>query len=252
MVRAGKRERREVADRRGRGDGRVERVEQAPELRPRGPERPHLLRVGVERRDQRDRRMPQRRPAQARDERLVEVQQVEVLRPQQHVDVGDELGRRRDELERPALLDRVGRAGEEVARIGLVRQEDGLALAGQHRLHTPVRLLDRRTIGAGSDDRDLVTRRRQPLGERPDLLVDRRRSGPEERREDAQLERHTRHGTAREPPARAEPREPRPPSTTVRARGGRGDAPAAPSADGRGGGLCGPPAGQPWQTAPAP
>ena len=195
-VGAGKRQRRRVADGRRRGDGRVQRVEQAAKLRPRGPERPHLLGIGVERGDQRAAGVAQGRPAEAGHERLVEVQEVEVLGAEQHVDVGDEVRRCGDELEGPALLDRVRRAGEEEPRVRLVRQEHRLALAGEHRLHPALRLGDRGAVGGGRDHRDAVPGGGEALRERLHLLVHGRRRGPQERREDAQLERHAPHATA--------------------------------------------------------
>ena len=183
----------------------------------------------MEGRDQRAAGVAQRRPAETGHERLVEVQQVEVLGAEQDVDVGDEVRRRGDELEGPALLDRVGGAGEEVARVRLVGQEDRLPLPREHGLHPALRLVDRRAVGARRDHRDAMPRRREPLRERAHLVVDGRLRGPEERREDAELERHAVHATARGTPERAKGRP-------------RALAPAAPS------GL---PAGgdQPWQTA---
>ena len=180
-----------------RGDGGVERVEQAPQLRPRRPERRHALGVGVERRHQRAAGVTQRRPAEAGHERLVEVQHVEVLGLEQHVDVGDQVRRRGDELERAALAHRVGGAGEEEARVRLVRQEDRRPLAGEHRLHAAPRLADRQPVGAGRDDGDAVAARRESLDERLHLAVHARRRRPEERREDADLVAHDAHATAR-------------------------------------------------------
>ena len=216
-VGAGERDRGGVAGGRRRGDRGVERVEQAAESRPRGPERPHLLGVGVKGRDQRTAGIAQRRPAEAGYERLVEVQQVEVLGAEQDVDVGDEVRRRGDELERPALLDRVRGAGEEEPRVRLFGHEDRVPLAGEHRLHAALRLVDREPVGAGRDHRDAVPGRGEPLGERLHLPVHGRRCGPQERREDTELERHAPHATARR---RATP--------DARARGpGRTAAPAA-------------------------
>ncbi len=229
-VGAGERDGRGVAHRRRRGDRRVERVEQAAQLRPRGPERPHLLGVGVERRDQRAAGVAQRRPAEAGHERLVEVQQVEVLGAEQDVDVGDEVRRRGDELEGSALLDRVGGAGEEVARVRLVGQEDRLALAREHGLHPALRLVDRGAVGARRDHRDAVPGRREPLRERAHLVVDGRLRGPEERREDAELERHALHATPRRRRRRA--REgaagPRDAARAVRARAAGARGPGRP------------------------
>ena len=51
-------------------------------------------------------------------------------------------------LSEPLSRDRVGGAGEEEARVRLVGQEHRLALAGEHRLHAALRLVDRGPVGA--------------------------------------------------------------------------------------------------------
>ncbi len=231
-VRARERDRGDVAHGSRRGDRRVERVEQAPELRPRGPERPHLLGIGVERRDQRAAGVAQRRPAEAGHERLVEVQEVEVLGAEQDVDVGDEVRRRGDELQGAALLDRVCRAGEEEARVRLVGQEHRLPLPGEDRLHPALCLVDREAVGGRGDDGHAMPRGRQAVSERAHLVVDGRLRGPEERREDAELERHALHAT---------PHGPR----RTRAGAARASRPRRPFGDRSV--EC-----QPWQTALAP
>ena len=247
---AGEGERRRVSRGARRGHGSIERVEQAPQLRPRGPEGRHTLGVRVKRRHQGAAGVPQRRPPEAGDERLVKVQHVEVLGLEQHVDVGDQVRRGGDKLERATLAHRVGGAGEEEARVRLVGQEDRVPLAGEHGLHAAPRLADRQPVGAGGDHGDAVTARRESLDERLHLAVHARRRRPEKRREDADLVAHDAHATARGRasaaggivPGRNDGRagaiRPRP-ASKIRAT------------------LCSPPqasvsGGHPWQTAPAP
>ncbi len=217
-VGAGERDRGGVAGGDRRGDGRVQRIEEAAELRARRPERPHVLGIGVEGRHQRATGVAERRPAEPRHEGLVEVKDVEVLGAEQDVDVGDEVGRGGDELERAALANGVGRAGEEVARVRLAGQEDRLAFSGEDRLHPAVRLVHREAVGARRDHRDPVPAQREPLGQGAHLVVDRRGGRPEEGREDAELETHAPHAT---PPSRAD--------TRARRQDGRGRGLTAPA-----------------------
>ena len=114
-VGSGEADRRRVADRTRRGNSAVERIEQAPQLRPRRPERRQAFGVGVERRHQRTPGVSQGGPAQPGHERLIEMQQIEALGGEEHVDVGDQVGRRGDKLQRAALAYGVRGAREEVA-----------------------------------------------------------------------------------------------------------------------------------------
>src|SRR5674476_1050256 len=123
------------------------------------------------------------------------MQQVEALGGEEHVDVGDEVGRRGDELQRATLAYGVGGAGEEEARVGLAGQEHRLALTGEHGLHATARLRDGVVVAAGRDHGDAVPCRGEPLDEGLHLAVHPRGPRPQERREDTELVAHAVYAT---------------------------------------------------------
>ena len=100
-----------------------------------------------------------------------------------HVDVGQQVDRRRDVAHGAVVAHRERAAGKEEARVGLVGREQALALAQQHLAHALASRLDGHTVVARSDDRDAMTLSGEALGERGDVVVHPARDGPRVRRE---------------------------------------------------------------------
>ena len=123
------------------------------------------------------------RPAQAGHERLVDVQDVELLVFEHHVDVRQQVDRRRDVAHRAVVAHREGAAGKEVVRVGLVGCEQAFAFAQQHAAHALPRGLDGHPVVAWGDDRDAMTLGGEALGERGDVVVHAAGDGPRVRRE---------------------------------------------------------------------
>jgi len=188
-VGAGELARSGVTDRRATGDGDVQRVEQALLARARHQVLDEPLVLAEERGHERTGGVPQGRPAHRRRERLVEVQDIEVVGLEEDVDVGDEVGRGGEHGTRPSGVD-VRAAGEEVARRGLVGQEHGLALPQQHRLHPRPRLAYRGPVGTGGDDGHAVATVSQTLRESRDLVVHLARRRPRVRGEKSDAVTH--------------------------------------------------------------
>ena len=140
--------------------------------------------------------MTQRRPAYAGHERLDEVQHVEVLRAEEDIDVGDQIRRRRDELDLTAIGHPIRGPREEEARERLIGREHRVALAREHRLHALSSFLDLCHIRTGRDDGDAMAALGESLDEIPHLTIDARGSRPDERRQNTYVAAHAAHATS--------------------------------------------------------
>ncbi len=195
VVRAGEHARGQVAYGLAAGHGNVERVEEPLLAGPRHQVLGEAVVLVEEGRDERARGVAQRHPAEGRGERLVEMEEVEIVGLEEDVDVGDEIDRRVEHRAWPPGVD-MRAPGEEVPRRGLLGREHGLAFAQQHRAYLGARLAHRRLVGARGDDGHAVAASGETLRESRDLVVHSARRGPGVRGQESDAVAHAANATA--------------------------------------------------------